>query len=114
MMNVMKNVNVYLNGKVVELDPKQTYNIRVELEDGSPVWVSQKMLNYPEPDLPYVPEVVIHDAYELRKALDVFNANSTGNFFGENGVLKMSEFTRRWFDSSAENRMKFFKIVGSD
>ena len=109
-----KNVKVLLRGKVLELDPKQKYQIRVELEDGSPIWVRRDMLIPDTLRLPDVPEYVIHDAYELRKYVDGFNATAVGNFFSENGVLKMSDETRAWFNNCVENRMKFFKILGSD
>lgn len=109
----MKNVKVLLNGTVVELGSKQTYNIRVELEDGSLVWVKRDMLIMDKADLPYVPEHVIHDAYELRKYMKYFNDEAVGNYF-QDGVLNMSDETRAWFNSCVENRMKFFKIVGSD
>lgn len=112
--HVRKNVKVLLRGTVLELDPVQDYQIRVQLEDGSPVWVRRDMLIPDRLRLPDVPEHVIHDAYELRKYADGFNATAVGNFFNENGVLKMSDETRAWFNQSAENRMKFFKILGSD
>lgn len=49
-MDEMKNINddnsveVYLKGKVLDYDSNQTYNVRVQLEDGSPVWVKGDML----------------------------------------------------------------------
>ena len=109
----MKNVNVLLNGKVVDLDPTQKYHIRVELEDGSPVWVKRDMLILDKADLPDVPEYVILDAYALRRYIKYFNDEATSNYF-KGGILTMSEETRAWFNNCYENRMKFFKIMGSD
>lgn len=108
-----KNVNALLRGEVLELDPKQKYQIRVELEDGSPIWVRRDMLIPDTLQLPDVPEYVIHDVYELRKYMDYFHDEAIGNYF-KDGILKMSDETRAWFNNCVENRMRFFKILGSD
>lgn len=71
-MNDTKSVDVYLKGKVLEYDPDQTYNVRVQLEDGSPVWVKRDMLlmdndgsGQPEKDTEWSPEpqklIFFHD-----------------------------------------------------
>lgn len=71
-INTGKSVDVYLKGKVLEYDPNQTYNVRVQLEDGSPVWVKRDMLlmindgtGQPEKDTERSPEpqklIFFHD-----------------------------------------------------